>query len=59
MSDSTGTPTPTEGAAPVPITDKKSRKRVVEYGIIVVILGFVVALAAYQEPIGAFFRLHM
>ena len=59
MSDPTGALPPSEGVTPIPIANKKSGTRVVEFGIIAVILGLVVAVAANQEPIGAFFRLRL
>ncbi len=59
MSDPTSEVPPSEGVTPVPIANKKSGRRVVEIGIIAVILGLVVAVAAYEEPIGAFIRLRL
>ncbi len=59
MSDSAAPPPPSEGAAPVPSANKKSGKRMMEFGIVLVILASIVGIAFYMEPIGAFFRLHM
>ena len=42
-----------------PPTEKKKSSRIKEFLIVMVVIGVVVGAAFYQEPISAFFRLHL
>ncbi len=46
-------------AAPAPVLTKRKRSKVSEYIIVLIVVGIVVAIAFYQEPASAFFRLHL